>query len=161
KPVALLCVRAQPVYARRGAGAVRALHPDQLDLARGRLWMHGPVHGRRHPRLRSVARIARAARRAVRYAPPLVAAAAVIAVAATAHAADPRFPDWPCNQIKVPEISVAAVWSGPSIDDVGDAWEQDPVIRDLVARLAARRTPLEEAQKLISDYIAGSADERR
>ena len=97
----------------------------------------------------------------MRYAPPLVAAAAVIALAATAHAADPRFPDWPCNQIKVPEISVAAVWSGPSIDDVGDAWEQDPVIRDLVARLAARRTPLEEAQKLISDYIAGSADERR
>ena len=31
-------------------------------------------------------------------------------------AADPRFPDWPCNQIKVPEISVTAVWAGPSID---------------------------------------------
>jgi hypothetical protein len=38
------------------------------------------------------------------------------------------------------------VWSGPSIDDVGNAWE-DPAIRDLVARLAARRSPLDEAQK--------------
>ena len=84
-----------------------------------------------------------------------------IALAGTALGADPRFPDWPCNQIKVPEISVAAVWSGPSIDDVGDAWEQYPLIRDLVARLAARRTPLDQAQKLISDYITGSADERR
>ena len=26
-------------------------------------------------------------------------------------AADARFPDWPCNQIKVSEISVAAVWT--------------------------------------------------
>ena len=54
-------------------------------------------------------------------------------------AADPRFPDWPCSQIKVPEISVAAVWAGPSIDDVGNAWEEDAAIRDLVARLAARQ----------------------
>ncbi len=42
-----------------------------------------------------------------------------------ALAADPRFPDWPCNQVKVPEISVAAVWAGPAIDDVGNAWEED------------------------------------
>jgi hypothetical protein len=74
--------------------------------------------------------------------------------------ADPRFPDWPCVQIKVPEISIAAVWSGPSIDDVGNAWEEDPVIRDLVARLAARRTPLDEAQNAISNVITGNATER-
>jgi hypothetical protein len=75
-------------------------------------------------------------------------------------AADPRFADWPCNQIKVPEISVAAVWAGPSIDDVGNAWEEDPAIRDLVARLAARRTPIEDARRAISDFIAGDAAER-
>ena len=73
------------------------------------------------------------------------AAAMAVAVELTlrgiALAADPRFPDWPCNQVKVPEISVAAVWAGPSIDDVGNAWEDDAAIRELVARLAARRTP--------------------
>ncbi len=25
-------------------------------------------------------------------------------------AADPRYPDWPCAQAKVPEVSLAAVW---------------------------------------------------
>ena len=83
-----------------------------------------------------------------------------LAVRSTAIAADPRFPDWPCIAIKVPEISIAAVWSGPSIDDVGNAWEADPAIRDLVARLAARRTPLDEAQQAISDFITGNAAER-
>jgi hypothetical protein len=77
-----------------------------------------------------------------------------------ALAADARFPDWPCNQVKVPEISVAAVWAGPTIDDVGNAWEEDAGIKDLVARLAARRTPLEEAQKAISDVITGTESER-
>jgi predicted GNAT family acetyltransferase len=57
----------------------------------------------------------------------------------------------------VPEISVAAVWAGPSIDDVGNAWEEDATIRDLVARLAARRTPLDDAQKVIADVITGIA----
>jgi len=77
-----------------------------------------------------------------------------------AMAADPRFPDWPCVQIKVPEISIAAVWSGPSIDDVGNTWEEDPAIRDLVARLSARRMPLDEAQNAISDFITVNAAER-
>ena len=70
----------------------------------------------------------------------IVVVAIGLASPGPALAADPRYPDWPCNQIKVPEISVAAVWAGPSIDDVGNAWEEDAAIRDLVARLAARRT---------------------
>jgi hypothetical protein len=92
-----------------------------------------------------------------------VAMAVVIELAlrGIALAADPRFPDWPCNQIKVPEISVAAVWAGPSIDDVGNAWEEDATIKDLVARLAARRTPLDDAQKAISDVITGTEAERQ
>ena len=54
-----------------------------------------------------------------------MAAAMGLALPGMSLAADPRFPDWPCNQIKVPEISVAAVWAGPSIDDVGNAREED------------------------------------
>jgi len=91
----------------------------------------------------------------------LLAAIVWLAVQTTAIAADPRFPDWPCIQIKVPEISVAAVWSGPPIDDVGSAWETDPVIRDLVARLAARRTPLDEAEAAISAFITSAAADRQ
>jgi hypothetical protein len=79
-----------------------------------------------------------------------------------ADAADPRYPDWPCVQAKVPELSVAAVWDGPSIEQAQKAWQEDPTIRDLVARLAARRIPIEEAQKSIEDFLAragaGKAD---
>jgi Spy/CpxP family protein refolding chaperone len=91
-------------------------------------------------------------------------ALAIVAIAAlgagapySARAADPRYPDWPCNQLKVPEISVAAVWAGPPIDDVRETWQNDPQIRDLVDRLAARRTPMEEAEKSIAQFIVGAA----
>jgi DNA polymerase III alpha subunit len=90
-----------------------------------------------------------------------IAVALSFAVPAGARAADPRYPDWPCNQIKVPEMSVAAMWTGPSIDDVGESWEKDPAVKDLVAKLAARRTPLEDAEKTIADTIIGSAAERQ
>jgi hypothetical protein len=90
----------------------------------------------------------------------IVLAAIIVALAAPAWAADPRYPDWPCVQAKVPELSVAAMWGGPPLDDAAKAWESDPKIKDLVPRIAARRTALEDAQKSIADFIIGSAAER-
>ena len=90
-----------------------------------------------------------------------VALILVLGQAASAFAADPRYPDWPCNQIKVPELSVAAIWTGPPIDDVGDTWEKDPQIKDLVVRLAARRTPLDDAEKAIGDFLAANAADKQ
>jgi Spy/CpxP family protein refolding chaperone len=90
----------------------------------------------------------------------VVAAGATAATCGAADAADSRYPNWPCAQAKVPELSVAAVWDGPSIDAVGETWENDPKVRDLVARLAARRTPLEEAQKAARDFIAASGADK-
>ena len=90
-----------------------------------------------------------------------IAIAAWLAVAVTSgfcHAADPRYPDWPCAQAKVPEISIAAVWAGPPLDDVSGKWKNDTKVSALVAKLAARRTPLEEAQKAITEYLNGAAD---
>jgi hypothetical protein len=75
-------------------------------------------------------------------------------------AADPRYPDWPCAQAKVPEISLAAVWAGPPLDDVADKWKDDDKVSALVSRLAARRTPLDEAQKAITEFLAGSSAEK-
>jgi hypothetical protein len=76
------------------------------------------------------------------------------------RALDPRYPDWPCQQLKVPEIAVASVWNGPSIDGV-DAKPADPKEADLVARLAARRTPMEDAKKLISGFLVGTDAEKQ
>jgi hypothetical protein len=106
-------------------------------------------------------RVAATPEAVVRYSLLVIAMTIELVLRSAAIAADPRFADWPCIQIKVPEISVAAVWSGPSIDDVGRAWEEDPATRDLVPRLAARRIPLDDAQRAISDFITGSVSERQ
>jgi len=82
----------------------------------------------------------------------------ILASGSLCLAADPRYPDWPCTQAKVPEISLAAVWAGPPLDDTKDKWKDDAKVGALVARLAARRTPLEEAQKAITEYLSASAD---
>src|SRR5450755_2348906 len=75
-------------------------------------------------------------------------------------AADPRNSDLPCAQAKVPEVSLAAVWNGPPLDDVADNWKNDEKVSALVARLAARRTPLDDAKKTISEFLSGSAAEK-
>ncbi len=75
-------------------------------------------------------------------------------------AADPRYPDWPCAQAKVPEISLAAVWAGPPLGDVAEKWKDDAGVSALVPRLAARRTPLDEAQSAITEFLAGSATKK-
>jgi hypothetical protein len=76
------------------------------------------------------------------------------------RAADPRYPDWPCVQAKVPELSVAAVWDGPPIEQAQLTLQADPQSRDLVMRLAARRTPLEEAEQAIADFVSGDVSVR-
>ena len=75
--------------------------------------------------------------------------------------ADPRYPDWPCVQPKVPELSAATMWNGPSTADVGDTWQDDAKVKDLVERIAARRTPLDVAQKAISEFIVGLPAEKQ
>jgi hypothetical protein len=81
-------------------------------------------------------------------------ALAVTLEAASAVAAEPKSDsserNWPCHQILVGRVSLAAVWSGPSIE--GLAWRNDQAVADIVARLAARRTPLEDAERAVEDF---------
>ena len=91
----------------------------------------------------------------------VIAGVAACLTTTAAHAIDPRHPDWPCAQIMVPSLSVAAFWTGAPIDDAGDAWQKDEAIQDLVQRLAARRTPIEEAEKAAADFVVGSPAEKQ
>jgi len=86
----------------------------------------------------------------------LLLVAIAIAGLGVADAADSRYPDWPCVQAKVPDLSIAAMWDGPSTDQAQKVWPDNPTISNLVARLAARRIPIEEAQKIIEDFLAGA-----
>jgi hypothetical protein len=78
----------------------------------------------------------------------------VVATTQICAAADPRYPDWPCAQAKVPEISLAQVWAGPPLGDAVDKWKDDPKISALVAKLAVRKTPLEDAKKAVTDFLS-------
>jgi hypothetical protein len=95
---------------------------------------------------------------------PIVAATAALIIIGTAtapaRAMDPRHPDWPCHQIEVPTLSLAAFWTGPSIDDVGDAWRNDQAVSDLVLKISARRTPLADAEKAAADFVTGTPEEK-
>ena len=82
-------------------------------------------------------------------------------LAVPAIAMDARHPDWPCPQILVPKLSVAAFWTGPSLDDVGDTWMKDQTVHDLVLRFAGRRTSLAEAEKEAAEFIVGTQAERQ
>lgn len=75
-------------------------------------------------------------------------------------AADPRYPDWPCAQAKVPEVSLAAVWNGPPLDDATSKWKDNAEVSALVPRLAARRTPLDQAEKAIVQFLSASAGDK-
>ena len=78
-----------------------------------------------------------------------------------AFALDPRYPDWPCQQLKVPEISIASVWTGPPIEAADKEKPLDAKEAELVARLVARRTTIEDARKLIADFLAGTKEEKQ
>lgn len=85
---------------------------------------------------------------------------ALAALTGFGHAADPRYPDWPCTQAKVPEISLAAVWAGPPLDDIQDKWKNDAKVSALVTKLAARRIAVEEGQKAITEFLAAATAEK-
>ena len=90
----------------------------------------------------------------------ILAAIAIALSGAAARAADPRYPDWPCTQAKVPEISLSAVWAGPALDDVQNKWKDDAKVSALVAKLSARKTALDEAEKSVKEFLAASASDK-
>ncbi|MBV9249746.1 MAG: hypothetical protein JO227_10945 [Acetobacteraceae bacterium] len=72
-----------------------------------------------------------------------------------------RDPDWPCQQIKVPELSLAGVWSGPGFDPQQIDWKQDSDVADLVQRVAPRREPINQAESLIHDFAQRAGEQRQ
>lgn len=71
-----------------------------------------------------------------------------------------RDPDWPCQQIKVPELSMAAVWSGPPVDPNDTTWRDDAAVSGLVEQLAPRRVPMERAQALLHDFAQHAGEQK-
>jgi hypothetical protein len=89
-----------------------------------------------------------AALRAV-FAIAIVAQLAPRAIAQPAAKADP---DWPCQQIKTPTLSLASVWSGPQLDLSSQSWRNEGDVADLAAKMAQRRVSVADAEQAIADF---------
>lgn len=81
----------------------------------------------------------------------------VLLLPAAAGAAESADPDWPCIQRLVPRISAAQVWAGPEPEPA--MWQGDLEVSRLASKLAARRTPLPETEKLVEDFADAQAPE--
>jgi len=81
--------------------------------------------------------------------------AAAVCLPAFAASAAQQEPDWPCRQRKVPELSLAQIWTGPELPPDAQQWKRDDKVATLVAALAQRRMPIEEAEQKIKEF-AGS-----
>jgi hypothetical protein len=91
----------------------------------------------------------------------LVFAAMFAVAAADAAPPGPRDPDWPCQQIKVPRLSLAAIWSGPPLNEHQKDWRQDQQLADLVHELAQRRVPVEQAQDRVREFAQQAGEQRQ
>ncbi len=83
-----------------------------------------------------------------------VAGVAVEPAAAQQQRGGGRDPEWPCVQVLVPTIAAAMIWPEPPIAPGTTGWRDDPVVRDLAADLAARRTPVEEVEQRTEEFAA-------
>ncbi|SON54459.1 hypothetical protein HDIA_0918 [Hartmannibacter diazotrophicus] len=96
-----------------------------------------------------------------RHLAALLAGSLALGAATPASAfGDPEDPNWPCQQRKVPELSLGAIWTGPDIEPFEATWREDKNINDLVPLIAARRTTLDEVQSAIDDFAKGADKER-
>jgi len=90
-----------------------------------------------------------------------ICGALLVAVAARAAPPGPRDADWPCQQIKVPQLSLAAVWGGPPVDPQQIDWQRDQAVADLVHEIAQRREPLAQAQDKIHAFAQQAAAQKQ
>jgi hypothetical protein len=90
----------------------------------------------------------------------LIAASLMALAAPRALAADPANPDWPCVQRKVAMLSSAQMWDGSDVDDLSQ-WRDNEQITKLVAVLASRRVPIEQAAAAIAQFAAAQPPDQR
>ena len=65
-------------------------------------------------------------------------------------------PDWPCQQVKVSELSVASYWNGSAVDPATANWQDDRTVAALVGGITQRRLPMDEATRRIADFAKAS-----
>ena len=83
--------------------------------------------------------------------------AVFLLTASTAFAAPAGL--WPCIQPKVATLAAGQMWAGPPLEGLN--WRDDKQVAELVPVLAARRTPVEEAETLIGQFAEQAGPEKK
>lgn len=76
---------------------------------------------------------------------------ALIFLSEKSLAAGQQDADWPCVQRLLPEVAGGMIWSGPPLDSV-DPGVGDKPLEALAVELAARRVPIDEAERQIQAF---------
>jgi hypothetical protein len=87
-------------------------------------------------------------------------AASIMFGAPPASAATATSPDWPCVQRKIATLTSTQMWDGPTVDDLTQ-WRDEETTTKLIAVLASRRVPLEQATAAIAQFAAAQPSEKR
>jgi hypothetical protein len=88
----------------------------------------------------------------------LIAMSMIALGAQPALAADKA--DWPCVQHKVETLTSAQMWDGPAVDDLTE-WRNDAEVGKLIAVLASRRVPLEQAVAAVGRFADAQPQDKR
>lgn len=86
--------------------------------------------------------------------PGLAVVLSVLAMSASAipaHAYEPK-KDWPCVQVKVPELSPAMMWAGPELSGAAADWRKSPNATGTAKKLIVRRYSEEQVAEFVTAY---------
>ncbi|MGQ4878125.1 hypothetical protein ACOJCM_06075 [Billgrantia sp. LNSP4103-1] len=73
-------------------------------------------------------------------------------------------PDWPCVQRLIPELAWGTMWTGPSPDELEQAWWEDEEVGRTARFATSRSTPEAQALERVREFVASveeSEAERR
>lgn len=78
----------------------------------------------------------------------------VFAAAVLSHPAQAYEPkkDWPCVQVKVPDLSPAMMWAGPELTGPAADWRQSPKAGTMAKKLIIRRYSEEQVAEFVAAF---------
>lgn len=69
-------------------------------------------------------------------------------------------PDWPCVQRLIPELAWGTIWTGPSPEELEQAWWEDEEIGRVARFATSRATPEEQAQAWVREFVESLTEEQ-
>ncbi|MGL6214681.1 hypothetical protein [Billgrantia desiderata] len=69
-------------------------------------------------------------------------------------------PDWPCVQRLIPELAWGTIWTGPSPEELEQAWWVDEEVGRVARFATSRATSEEQAQARVREFVGSLTEEQ-